>query len=143
MDIFYRRHFSPCEHRSLIRTRGRFLLKLAWKPVFHVLHFVMKFGLFQCVFLHMRLKRGIKHDFPFINIRKVPREVLKTEGEARGFQPSRGTLLMLTNDKIMLDRYYCIQQTIAKMKKKKKHWRTIFYNLITFFNASTLFKNHA
>ena len=23
---------------------------------------------------------GIKHDFPFINIRKVPREVLKTEG---------------------------------------------------------------
>ena len=36
--------------------------------------------------------RGIKHDFTFINIRKVPREVLKTEGEARGFQPSRGTL---------------------------------------------------
>ena len=29
---------------------------------------------------------GIKHDFPFINILKVPREVLKTEGEARGFQ---------------------------------------------------------
>ena len=29
---------------------------------------------------------GIKRDFPFINIRKVPREVLKTEGEARGFQ---------------------------------------------------------
>ena len=28
---------------------------------------------------------GIKHDLPFINIRKVPREVLKTEGEARGF----------------------------------------------------------
>ena len=34
--------------------------------------------------------RGIKHYFPFINIRKVPREVLKTEGAARGFQPSRG-----------------------------------------------------
>ena len=33
--------------------------------------------------------RGIKHDFPFINIRKVPREVLKTEGEARGFHTSR------------------------------------------------------
>ena len=29
---------------------------------------------------------GIKHDFPFINIQKVPRELLKTEGEARGFQ---------------------------------------------------------
>ena len=36
--------------------------------------------------------RGIKHDFPFIDIRKVTGEVLKTEGEARGFQPSRGTL---------------------------------------------------
>ena len=52
--------------------------------------------------------RGIKHDFPFINICKVPREVLKTEGEARGFQPSRGTLRMLMNDKIMFDGYYCI-----------------------------------
>ena len=29
---------------------------------------------------------GIKHDFPFIYIRKVPKEVLKTEGEVRGFQ---------------------------------------------------------
>ena len=29
---------------------------------------------------------GIKHDFPCINIRKVPREVLKTKGEAQGFQ---------------------------------------------------------
>ena len=42
-----------------------------------------------------RHDRGIKHDFPFINICKVPREVLKTEGVARGFQPSRGTLQML------------------------------------------------
>ena len=33
------------------------------------------------------MNRGIKHDFPFVNICKVPREVLKTEGEARGFQP--------------------------------------------------------
>ena len=52
--------------------------------------------------------RGIKHDLPFINIRKVPREVLKTEGEARGFQPSRGPLRMLMNDKNMFDRYFCI-----------------------------------
>ena len=29
---------------------------------------------------------GIKHDFPFINIREVLREVLKTEGKVRGFQ---------------------------------------------------------
>ena len=30
--------------------------------------------------------RWIKHDFPFINIRKVPREMLKTEGKRQGFQ---------------------------------------------------------
>ena len=29
---------------------------------------------------------GIKYDFPFINIHKVQRKVLKTEGEARDFQ---------------------------------------------------------
>ena len=67
-------------------------------------------------FLMVRLKfinfiRGIKHDFPFINICKVPREVLKTDGEARGFQPSRGTLQMLMDDKIMFDRYHCINST--------------------------------
>ena len=28
---------------------------------------------------------GIKNDFPFINIRKVLREGVKTEGQARGF----------------------------------------------------------
>ena len=67
--------------------------------------------------------RGIKYDFPFINVRKVPREVLKIEGEARGFQPSRGTLRMLMDDKIMFDRYYCIiQQSIAKMKKILAHY---------------------
>ena len=61
----------------------------------------------QCERL-IRVIRGIKHDFPFIDIHKVPREVLKTEGEARGFQPSRGTMRMLMNDKIMFDCYYCI-----------------------------------
>ena len=67
--------------------------------------------------------RGSKHDFPFINICKVPREVLKTEGEARGFQPSRGTLQMLMNDKIMLDRYCCINsRNISKIKKILGHF---------------------
>ena len=35
---------------------------------------------------------GVKHNFPFINNRKVPRELLKTEGEARGFQHLRRDL---------------------------------------------------
>ena len=29
---------------------------------------------------------GIKHGFPFINVCQVPREVLKTEAEGRGFK---------------------------------------------------------
>ena len=36
---------------------------------------------------------------------------MKTEGEARGFQPSRGTLKMLKNDKNIFDRYCCINST--------------------------------
>ena len=70
--------------------------------------------------------RGIKHDYLFINIRKVTREVLKTEGESRGFQPSLGNLRMLihVNDKIMFDRYYCINSTkhCEMMKKILAHY---------------------
>ena len=51
--------------------------------------------------------RGIKHDFSFINICKVPLEVLKTEV----FNTSRGTVEMFIYDKILLDRYYCINLT--------------------------------
>ena len=69
--------------------------------------------------------RGIKHDFPFINIRKVPREVLKTEGEARGFQPSRGTLRMLMNDKIMFDLYNCINS--EKYCKNEENIVTLYF----------------
>ena len=63
---------------------------------------------------------------------------MKTEGEARGFQSSRGTLRMLMNDKFMFDRYYCINSTKhceneenigslyhKKKKKKKKKWRIV------------------
>ena len=55
--------------------------------------------------------RGIKYDFLFINTRKVLREVLKTEGVTLGFQASRETLRMSMNDKIMFDRYYCMNST--------------------------------
>ena len=37
-----------------------------------------------------------------VNIHKVQSEVLKTEGEVRGFQHSGGTLRMLMNDKSCL-----------------------------------------
>ena len=35
---------------------------------------------------HVCFNRGIKHGFPCINICQVPREMLKTEAEGRGFQ---------------------------------------------------------
>ena len=79
--------------------------------------------------------RGIKHNFfPFINIHKVRREVLKTEGEGH----PQGTLLMLMNDKIMFDHYYCINSTkYCKNENILAHY--IFYN-ITFSYASMLSK---
>ena len=78
--------------------------------------FVFEYFRQHILLTQLYLNRGIKHDLPFINIRKVPREVLKTEGEARGFQSSGGTLRMLMNGKIMLDRYYCINSTKALRK---------------------------
>ena len=47
---------------------------------------------------------------------------------------------MLMNDKIMFDRYYCINSAKHCENEKKKKWRTIFHNLITFSYASTLLK---
>ena len=91
----------------------------------------------SCFKTPLTFNRGIKHDFPFINIRKVPRKALKTEGEARGFQPSRGTLRMLMNNKIMFDRYYCIIST-KMLQKRRNYWRTLFYSLIKFSYAKNM-----
>ena len=68
---------------------------------------------------------GIKHDFPFINIRKVPWEV---------FNIPRGTLRMLMNDKIMFDRYYYINSKKTH-QKLRKCLRTLF-----FLRANTFYK---
>ena len=70
----------------------------------------------------------------------VPREVLKPEGAARGFEHSRGNLRMLMNDEIMFDRYYCINSTKDCENEEKigALYFMIFYNLITFSYASTL-----
>ena len=81
--------------------------------------------------------RGIKHDFQLINIRKVPREVLKTEGEARGFKPSRGTLRMLMNDKIMFDRYYCINS--AKHCENEENIGTLYFITTSHFPTLVCF----
>ena len=59
----------------------------------------------------------------FNNRCKVSRDVLKTEGKARGFQHFRRTLRMLMNDNIMFDHYYCIKpQTSEQTMKTLAHF---------------------
>ena len=43
-------------------------------------------AIWQSILLAYALITGIKHSFLCINIRQVPREVLKTEAGGRGFQ---------------------------------------------------------
>ena len=58
-------------------------------------------------FFQLPVNIGIKHDFSCMNIRQVPREVLKTE--AAVFNTSLWTWRMLMHWKTMLDHYYCIK----------------------------------
>ena len=47
----------------------------------------------------------------------LTREVLKTDGEARGFQHfPRDLAIVITNDKIMFDRYYFINSKASLQK---------------------------
>ena len=98
---------------------------------------------FQCKNLRINftvfINRGIKHNFPFINICKVRREVFKTEGEARGFQQSQGTLRMLMNDKILFDRYYCINS--ATHCENEENSGALYFITIQ-YNTNILFKSH-
>ena len=59
--------------------------------------------------LYLNTIIGIKHGFSCINIRQVPREVLKTEAEGRGFQHLPRDLANVNALKTMFDRYYCIK----------------------------------
>ena len=71
--------------------------------------------------------RGIKHGFPFINISKVRREVLKIEGPCD-----------LMNDKIMFDRYYCINS--AKKCKNKENIGALYFITSSHFPTLVCFK---
>ena len=52
--------------------------------IFHQVHVQLQFAIaLKKYYLSVFPNRRIKHDFPFINICRVPREVLKTEGETR------------------------------------------------------------
>ena len=76
---------------------------------------------------------GIKHDFSFINIRKVPEGGVENRGPSpEVFNISLGTLRMLMNDKIMFDRYYCINSKETHLKLRKC-LHTLFFSLTTIF----------
>ena len=76
----------------------------------------------ELAYSYQKHNRGIKHDFPFIDIRKDAR------AKPEVFNTSRETLRMLMNDKIMFDRYmyYCINPTKPLQKRRKYYW-TLFY----------------
>ena len=80
------------------------------------------------------MDRGIKHDFPFDNIHKVPREVLKI----LVFNTSRGTLQMSMNDKNMFDRYYCINST--KHFKNEEDIGALYFKTSEHFHTEVCFQ---
>ena len=70
--------------------------------------------------------RGIKHVFPCINIRWVPREVLKTEGAARGFQHRTRNPANVKARKNMFDRYYCIK--VSEKSILERNFDVLFWH---------------
>ena len=58
---------------------------------------------------------GIKHVFPCINIRWVPREVLKTEGAARGFQHRPRNPANVKGDRNPNDKYVLSERALLTM----------------------------
>ena len=81
---------------------------------------------------------GTKHDFPFINIRKVPREVLKTECEVRGFQHLPRDLANVNEwqNHVWLLLLHKSNENTAKMEKIIAHFILQPYNSLALFTYS-------
>ena len=77
----------------------------------------------------------------FINIKKVPREVLKTRGRSPRFStlPEK-TLGMLMNDKIMFD-YYSINST--KHCKNEENIGALYFIALSHFPTQVRFQKYA
>ena len=87
-------------------------------------------------FSHVAAHIGIKHVFPCINIRRVPREVLKTEGEALGFQHRPRNPANVNARKNMFNRYYCIK--VSKKLIIERYFNVLFwhYFVLIFFTSA-------
>ena len=72
----------------------------------------------------------IKHVFPCINIRLVPREVLKPEGAAKGIQHRPRNLANVNARKNIFDRYYCIK--VSKKSILERYFDVLFWHYICF-----------
>ena len=69
---------------------------------------------------------GIIYDFPCINIRWVPRAMLKTSGAARGFQHRPSNPANVNARKNMFDRYYCIK--VSKKLILERYFDVLFWH---------------
>ena len=69
---------------------------------------------------------GIKHVFLCIKIQWVPREVLKTEGAAQGFQHRPRNPVSVNAWKNMFDRNYCIK--VSKKSILERYFDVLFWH---------------
>ena len=79
-----------------------------------------------CVILLIVFYYRDKTCFPCINIRWVPREVLKTEGAARGFEHRPRNPANVNARKNMFDRYYCIK--VSKKSILEGYFHVLFWH---------------
>ena len=106
--------------------------------VFHLK--IVMFQLKNCNISHwcinVNISIGIKHVFPCINICWVPREVLKTEGAAQGFQHPRRNPANVIARKSMFDSYYCIK--VSKKSILERYFNVLFwrYFVSIFFHSA-------
>ena len=91
-------------------------------------HFVriLTKGLDEVLCRHSGYNIWIKHVFPFINIRWVPREVFKTEGSARGFQHRTRIPANVNARENMFDRYYCIK--VSNKSILERYFDVLFWH---------------
>ena len=83
---------------------------------------------------------GIKHVFPCIDIRWVPREVLKTEGAARGFQHRPRNPANVNARKNMFDCYYCIK--VSKKSILERYFDVLFWHYFVLIFLTSAHKDN-
>ena len=105
---------------------------------------------FPFFFYENQFNIGIKHVFPCISLRSVPREVMKTEGAAPVFQHLPSNPANVNARKNMFDLYRCInvsQTLILGRYSDALFWKYAvlsFFNIVArrLFSLISLFQGH-